>query len=244
MLIIARSILFTGLFHLNLAAHVIAALPTLALPRRRVMAIAKSWSRANAWLLRVVCDIRVEWAGLDGIPPGRLIVAPKHQSTWELFALIGVFADPAFIIKREVLQIPLLGWCMRKAGMVPVGRGDRSADRAALTERARHELDGGRQLIVFPEGGRRLPGAEPAYGDLIAQLYDETAAPCLPVALNSGLVWRLRSLVRRPGTIRVEFLQAIPPGLSRRALRERLQGEIEAATARLMTGFDPQPPES
>ncbi|HLN10000.1 MAG TPA: lysophospholipid acyltransferase family protein, partial [Xanthobacteraceae bacterium] len=212
MLIIARSILFAGLFHLNLAAHVIAALPTLAMPRRAVMTIAKSWSRTTAWLLRVVCDIKVEWAGLERIPPGRLIVASKHQSTWEIFALIGAFDDPAFIIKGEAMQIPLLGWCMRKAGMVAIGRG-RAADRAALTERARRELDRGRQLIVFPEGARRLPGAEPVYGDVVARLYSETGAPCLPVALSSGLLWRLRSLARRPGTIRVEFLDVIPPGL-------------------------------
>lgn len=241
--IIARSLLFAGLFHLNLAAHLIAALPTLAMPRRRIMAIAKSWSRANAWLLRVVCGITVEWAGLDRIPAGRLIVASKHQSTWEIVALIGAFDDPVFVIKREAMQIPLLGWCLHKAGMIPVGRGGRPAD-AALIERARRELDRGRQLIVFPEGARRRPGAEPVYGDFVARLYAETGAPCLPVASTSGLVWRLRSLMRRPGTIRVELLDAIPPGLSGPTLRERLQGEIEAATARLMGGRDADAPES
>jgi 1-acyl-sn-glycerol-3-phosphate acyltransferase len=241
-LIIARSILFAGLFHLNLAVHLIAALPTLAMRRRHLLTIAKSWSRANAWLLRAVCDIKVEWAGLDGIPPGPLIVASKHQSTWEIFALLGVFADPAFIIKREAMQIPLLGWCMRKAGMIAVGRGDRSAQRTATTERARHELGRGRQLIIFPEGTRRRPGAEPVYRDVVAHLYAETGTPCLPVALNSGLVWRLRSLVRRPGTIRVEFLGVIAPGLSGQVLLERLQSEIETATARLIAGRDQEEP--
>lgn len=243
MLIIARSLLFAGLFHLNLAAHLIAALPTLAMPRRRIMAIAKSWSRASAWLLRVVCGITVEWAGLDRVPAGRLIVASKHQSTWEIFALIGAFDDPAFIIKREAMQIPLLGWCLRKAGMVVVDRGGRPA-AAALTEQARHELDRGRQLIVFPEGARRRPGAEPVYGDGVARLYAETGAPCLPVASSSGMVWPLRSLVRRPGTIRVELLDVIPPGLAGQTLLERLEGEIEAATARLTGGRAADTPES
>lgn len=237
MLIIARSILFSGLFYVNLAVHLILALPTLALPRRHVMRIAKSWSRVNAWLLHAVCDIRVEWTGLDAIPPGRLIVASKLQSTWELFALIGVFADPAFMIKREAFDIPLLGWCMRKAGMIAVGRGD-----AATAERARNELDRGRQLIVFPEATRRLPGAEPVYRDAIARLYAESGAPCLPVAHNSGVVWPLRSLVRRPGTIRVEFLDVIPPGLPGRVLLERLQSGIETASARLIAGRGPEVP--
>lgn len=244
MLTITRSLLFIGLYHLNLTLHLLAALSTLAMRRGAVMTIAKSWSRANAWLLRGVCDIKIEWVGLDRIPPGPLIVASKHQSTWEIFALLGVLADPTFIIKREVMQIPLLGWCMRKAGMIPVDRGDRSAERATSSERARHELDRGRQLVVFPEGTRRLPGAEPVYRDVIAHLYVETGVPCLPVALNSGLVWRLRSFVRRPGTIRVEFLDVIAPGLSGPVLLERLQGEIEAATARLIAGRDPEPSDS
>jgi len=236
--VIARSILFAGLSQLNLAVHMIAAVPTLAMPRRHVLRIARSWSRVNAWLLRAICSITVEWAGRERIPRGRLIVACKHQSAWELFALIGVFADPAFIIKREALGIPLLGWCMRKAAMVPTGRSDGSAERAALTERARRELVRGRQLIVFPEGARRLPDAEPAYGDVVAQLYADTGTPCLPVALNSGLVWRLRSLMRYPGVIRVEFLEVIPTGLSAPALRDKLQREIEVATARLSAGGD------
>jgi 1-acyl-sn-glycerol-3-phosphate acyltransferase len=237
-LVIARSILFTGLFHLNLAVHLVAALPALALPRRHVMRIAKSWSGVNVWLLRVVCDIKVEWAGLRDIPAGRLIVASKHQSTWEIFALVGVFADPAYFIKREAMQIPLLGWCLDKAGMIPVDRGVRSQVRAAATGWAGRELERGRQLIVFPEGGRRRPGAEPAYREFIAHLYAETGTPCLPVALNSGLVWRARSFVRRPGTIRVEFRNVIPPGLSPQVLMERLEREIETATARLIAGCD------
>jgi 1-acyl-sn-glycerol-3-phosphate acyltransferase len=243
MLVIARSIVFAGLFHLNLVVHLLAALPALAMPRRHVTRLAKSWSGVNVWLLRVVCDVRVEWAGRRGIPSGRLIVASKHQSTWEIFALVGVFADPVFFIKREVTQIPLFGWCLRKAGMIPVDRGVRSAQRAAATARARRALNGGRQLIVFPEGARRRPGAEPVYRDFIAHLYAETGAPCLPVALNSGLMWRARSLVRRPGTIQVEFGSVIPPGLSAQALMERLESEIETATARLIAGRENETPE-
>jgi 1-acyl-sn-glycerol-3-phosphate acyltransferase len=232
--LLVRSILFIGLFHFNLAGHLIIALPALAMQRRAIMAVARSFSRTSLWLLRVVCGVKVEWVGLERVPPGRLIVAAKHQSTWDLVALIGAFPDPTLLIKREAMGVALLGWCMRKAGMIPVGRGRQPAEHAALTGRVRKALDGGRQVIVFPEGARRLPHAEPAYRDFVAHLCAETGAPCLPVALNSGLVWRPRSFLRRPGTIRVEFLDVIPPGLTAQQLLERLQREIESATARLI----------
>jgi 1-acyl-sn-glycerol-3-phosphate acyltransferase len=103
-----------------------------------------------------------------------------------------------------------------------------------MTKRARAEIRGGRQLIIFPEGTRRPPGAEPRYKFGVAQLYAEIGVPCVPVALNSGLFWPRRAFRRLPGTIVVEFLDPIPPGLDKSAFFERLQHEIETATARLL----------
>lgn len=234
MLTLIRSILFNILFYLNLLLYLVAALPTLFLPYRAVIAVAKSWGRTNLWLLRTICSIDVAWVGLEKIPPGPLIVAAKHQSTWETFALLTLFDDPIFIIKRELMWIPIFGWCMWKGRMIPVDRGARAQALAGMTERARIELACNRQLIIFPEGTRRPPGAEPAYKFGVAHLYGETGTPCLPIALNSGLVWRRRSFLRHPGTVRVEILDPIPPGLGRAEFFERLKGDIEAATARLI----------
>ncbi|RAI38446.1 lysophospholipid acyltransferase family protein [Rhodoplanes roseus] len=233
-MIVVRSALFTVVFYVTTVAYLIAALPTLALPHRTMGMMAKAWARTSVWLLRVICDVSVEWRGLDKMPRGALLVAAKHQSAWETFALLPLFADPSFIIKRELTWIPLYGWYTRKAGMIPV---DRTAGRAALikmTRAARRLLDQGRQILIFPEGTRSAPGAPPDYKPGIALLYADLGVPCLPIALNSGLHWPRRSFLRPPGTILVEILDPIPPGLARRAFMARLQDTIESATARLV----------
>jgi 1-acyl-sn-glycerol-3-phosphate acyltransferase len=232
--ILVRSVLFNILFYLNLLFYLAIAFAAMLLPRRAIIAVAKSWGRANLRLLRAVCGIDVVWDGIEKIPPGPLIVAAKHQSMWETFALLTLFDDPTFIIKRELMWIPVFGWCMWRGGMIPVDRGARSQALAGMTERARIELARNRQLIIFPEGTRRAPGAEPAYKFGVAHLYGETLTPCLPIALNSGLVWRRRSFLRYPGTVRVEILDPIAPGLGRAEFFERLKRDIETATARLI----------
>lgn len=229
-----RSIVFNILFYLNLLLHFIAAIPTLVLPRRAIVEVVKFWARTNLWLLRGVCGIKAEFRGLAKIPRGPYLVASKHQSLWETFALTLLFRDPAFILKRELMWIPFFGWYCWKAGMIPVNRGKRSLALSDMTARARKELAADRQILIFPEGTRRSPGAEPSYKYGIVHLYAETGVACLPLALNSGLFWPRRSFRRYPGTVVVEVLDPIAPGLDKHAFSACLQTAIETATARLV----------
>ena len=233
-MITIRSILFNVLFYLNLVILLVAAIPTLVLPRRAILGMAKLWGRTTLWLLRVVCGIDVEWRGLEKIPPGGIVIAAKHQSIWETFALITLFSDPTFVIKRELMWIPFFGWYAWHGGMIPVDRGAGRAALSGMTEHARKALAEGRQIIIFPEGTRRAAGADPKYKFGVAHLYAEAGAPCVPIALNSGLFWPRRRFLRFPGTVRVEILDPIPPGADRNTFFTRLQDEIEAATARLI----------
>jgi 1-acyl-sn-glycerol-3-phosphate acyltransferase len=232
--VIVRSVIFNVLFYLNLLLHFVAAIPTLVLPRRAIIAVAQFWARTNLWLLRVICGIKFECRGIEKMTKGPLLVASKHQSLWETFALLPLFDDPAFILKRELLWIPFFGWYAWKGGMIPVNRGKRSQALADMTVRGREELARGRQIVIFPEGTRRAPGAEPNYKYGIVHLYAETATTCLPIALNSGLFWPRRSFLRYPGTIVVEVLDPIAPGLDKKAFAEQLAQEIETATTRLV----------
>ena len=232
--VIIRSVLFNVLFYLNMIALMCLALPTLLMPRRALLKVVRFWARSNHWLLRIVCGITVELRGLEKIPPGALLVASKHQSLWETFALVPLFADPAFILKRELMWLPFFGWLARKAQMIPVDRGARSQALAAISARARIELARNRQIVIFPEGTRRPPGAEPKYKYGVVRLYAESGVACLPIALNSGLFWPRRSIRRYPGTIVAEFLDPIAPGLDKQVFFERLQQAIETATARLI----------
>jgi 1-acyl-sn-glycerol-3-phosphate acyltransferase len=232
--IIVRSILFNLSFYLVLFIYLIVALPTLLMPRRVLVALVKSWARMNFWLLRVICKMRMEVIGREKIGHGPLLVASKHQSMWETFALMAVFDDPAYILKRELMWIPFFGWCAWKTRMIPVDRGARSQALAGMTRRARAEVERGRQLIIFPEGTRRAPGAEPKNKFGVVHLYAEIGVPCLPVALNSGLYWPRRSFRRYPGTLKVEILDPIAPGMDKQDFFARLQADIENATARLV----------
>jgi 1-acyl-sn-glycerol-3-phosphate acyltransferase len=232
--IVLRSILFNALFYLVLLAYLIVAMPTLVMPRRAILRLAQHWGGVTLALLRIVCGITVEWRGLEKIPRGAALVASKHQSVWETFALLTVFPEPTFILKRELLWIPLYGWCANRAGMIPVDRGGGKAVLVEMSARAREALLAGRQIVVFPEGTRRAPGAEPKYKFGIAHLYAEGVAPCVPVALNSGLFWPRRKFLRYPGTITVEVLDPIAPGLEMDVFFARLQRDIETACSRLV----------
>ena len=234
MIILLRSLAFNALFYLNTLLFLIAALPTFFMPYRAIVEVAKSWGRVNLVLLRVVAGIKCEIRGLEKLPPGPLIVASKHQSAWETFALLPLLDNPVFILKRELQWIPVFGWLTIKGRMVPVDRGGGSQALAAMIERARAELADNRQLIIFPEGTRRPAGAEPRYKIGVAHLYMAEGVPCVPIALNSGLFWPRRSLRRFPGTVIAEILDPIAPGLDKDAFFARLQNDIEAATARLI----------
>jgi 1-acyl-sn-glycerol-3-phosphate acyltransferase len=232
--IILRSLVFNALFYVNTALWLIAALPTFFMPYRAIIEVAKAWGRFNRALTRMVAGIDYEIRGAEKIPRGPVIVAAKHQSAWETFALLSLFDNPTFIIKRELQWIPIFGWFTIKGRMVPVQRGAGSQTLTNMIERARIELSRGRQLVIFPEGTRRAPGAEPRYKYGVAQLYAAEGVPCIPIALNSGLFWPRRSLRRNPGTVLVEVLDPILPGLDKDAFLERLKNEIETATARLI----------
>lgn len=234
MLILLRSIAFNVAFYLNTAFWLVVALPTFLMPFWGIVEIARLWGKTNLVLLRVICGMKVEIRGREKIPRGPLLVASKHQSAWETFTLVTLFPNPVFILKRELQWIPLFGWFTIKGRMVPVDRGGGAAALRAMTARARHEIMQSRQLIIFPEGTRRAAGAEPRYKYGVAHVYKGAGVPCLPIALNSGLFWPRRTFLRFPGTVIVEILDPIPPGLDGDIFFGRLQSDIETATARLI----------
>jgi 1-acyl-sn-glycerol-3-phosphate acyltransferase len=197
------------------------------------MAGLKAWARASLFWLRLICGIRMEVRGRENLPKGAILLAGKHQSTWETFALIPLLDDPAMVLKRELTFIPLFGWFALKFRMIGVDRGAGATALKKLIARARGAADMGRQIVIFPEGTRRAPGAPPDYKPGAAALYGALNVPCVPFALNSGHYWPRRTFTKTPGTIVVEFLPAIPPGLARRDFSAKLESAIEGGTARL-----------
>ncbi|MGO4389377.1 lysophospholipid acyltransferase family protein [Microvirga sp. 2YAF29] len=229
-----RSLIFNVAFYANLILWLILLIPAVLLPRRVFLRWVQTWARTSLWLLKVLAGTKVEIVGAEKIPEGGALVASKHQSLWETFALLTMFGDPTFILKRELMWIPFFGWYLRKARCVPVNRKAGSQALVRMTAQAKDEARHGRQIIIFPEGTRRAPGAPPAYKYGVAHLYQNLGFPCIPVALNSGLYWPRRQFIRRPGTIRVEILDTIPPGMSREEFFKLLQERVEGASDRLL----------
>jgi 1-acyl-sn-glycerol-3-phosphate acyltransferase len=229
-----RSLLFVAVFYINSAVILVFGSPLLLGPRSWAMAGLKFHAVTSIWWMRVIVGTKLEVRGRENLPQGPALIASKHQSAWDTFGLIPLTRDPAMVMKQELLSIPLYGWFSRKFEMIPIQRELGPAALRRMAQEAASRAAQGRDIIIFPEGTRRAPGAPPAYKPGIALLYDKLNIPCVPVALNSGLFWPRRSLTRRPGTIIVEFLPAIPPGVPRKEFVERLQQAVETATAQLV----------
>lgn len=229
-----RSMGFAVFFYLVTALFLVLGSPLLLGPRRWAMAGLDLHGRTCIWLLRVVAGTRMEVRGRQHLPRGACLVAAKHQSAWDTFALIPLFHDPAVVLKAELTAIPLYGWFCRKFEHIVVSRERAAVALKSMLATSRQRAEEGREILIFPEGTRSPPGAPPDYKPGIVALYETLGLPCIPLALNSGLYWPRRSLMRYPGTIVVEFLEPIPPGLDRRAFRSTLENRIETASARLL----------
>lgn len=229
-----RSIVFGVLFYVTTALFVVLGTPLLFGPRRWAMAALRLHARTELWLLKHIVGLDYEVRGLDKLPKGPCLIASKHQSAWETFALIPLFRDPTLLMKRELFWIPFHGWFSYKFDMIPVDRDAGPKALRRMLRAAEKRIANGREIIIFPEGTRRPPGAPPDYKTGIVLLYNALNVPCVPVALNSGYFWPRRSWWRRPGTIVVEILDPIPPALPKAEFLDRLQSAIETASSRLL----------
>lgn len=235
-----RSALFNIVFYVNLIVFLVIGSPVFLMPRKVAVRALQFWAASSLWWLKVICGTRMEVRGLQHLPKGPLLVAGKHQSFWETFAILPLLDDPCMVLKKELSFIPLFGWYIPKFRMIAVARDAGAKAMRKLLADGKREMAEGRQIVIMPEGTRVAPGAAPDYKPGAAALYGALAVPCVPFALNSGLFWPRRKFLRLPGTIVLEFLPAIPPGLPRKEFQERLQASIETATNRLLAASDRQ----
>jgi 1-acyl-sn-glycerol-3-phosphate acyltransferase len=233
-MLFVRSLVFQIAFFVNVAVLMLIWLPGLLMRRQASMELGRTWGRTSLWLLDKICSVKIEYRGVENIPSGPVIVACKHQSIWETFVLPIKFPDFSFILKHELIWLPFFGWYLLAAEQIAIDRAKGGKLLPQIIQKVKNLFAQGRQLFIFPEGTRRPIGAPPEYKFGVAHIYRETGAPCLPVALNSGLFWARRSILVRPGTIVMEFLPIIPPGLEPREFFTKLQDTMETATERLI----------
>lgn len=225
--IAVRSSIFNIVFYVNLILLMVIGLPSVLMGRGPATFMARAWARTSLWWLRLICGTKVEFRGLERIPPGGLVVAPKHQSILETFALVLAVDNFSYVHKRELTWIPLFGWYLGAVEQISINRSSGSTALTQVTNGVAEFLNLGRRILIFPEGTRRPVGAPPAYKYGVTHLYTTLDARVTPVALNTGLFWPRRSFLRNPGTAIIEFLPVIEPGLSKEEFSRRLEDVVE-----------------
>lgn len=228
-----RALLFSVAFTATTIAMSLFIIPGLLLPYRFVLAYKQLWLRVVLWQIRIVIGIDFEERGRENIPAGPVVFAAKHQSAWDTLGPSYVHPEMVFVLKRELTWVPVWGWYLVRMGMIPIDRAKGIAALKNLVARARVAIARGRSVLIFPQGTRTPPGVERPYLPGTAALYTGVEVPVVPVALNSGLFWPRRKLGKWPGTITLEYLEPIEPGLDRRTFIRTLAERIEPATARL-----------
>ena len=229
-----RSALFNAAFYIWTVGMVILFLPALLLPWQVTVWGQRRWARGVNGLMRVLAGIDVEIRGRENLPAGGCIVASKHQSAWDTIIFSILLWDHSFVLKQELLRIPLFGLYLSRAGLIPVDRQGGSKALRKMVSTARQVAAAGRPIVIFPEGTRVAPDQKLPYHPGVAALYSQLNIPVVPVALNSGLFWRRNSFWKLPGTITLEFLAPIPPGLPRREFLQQLESAIEGRSRALI----------
>jgi 1-acyl-sn-glycerol-3-phosphate acyltransferase len=228
-----RSFVFAVLFYALFSVSApFAALLSIVLPRS-LPGFARAWSRAWLSIYAAVCGVSYEVRGREHLPKGGCVLAMKHQSVWDTCALFAIFDRPVYVFKNELRWIPFFGWSLLRLGCVPVKRGKGKLALDDMVAGTRIALAENKQVVIFPEGTRTMIGQPPKYKTGISYLYEQLGVACVPVALNSGLLWPRRSFLRPPGRIVVEILPAILPGMPRKEMLDHLVEVIESASNRL-----------
>jgi 1-acyl-sn-glycerol-3-phosphate acyltransferase len=228
-----RPVLFQFYFAIVTVVMCGAWLPSLLGPTSWVQTGIGLWGKAILWGLKVICGLTWQVHGREHIKTSPALYAGKHQSMWDTIVIPVLLDRPALVLKRQLLSIPFYGWYAQKAGMVAIDREGHASALKKMVAEAKDCLTGGRPIVIYPEGTRKKPHAVPDDTPGVAALYGQLDVPCVPFALNSGVMWQ--GWRRRPGVITISFLEAIPPGLKRKPFMERLETLIETETNRLVT---------
>jgi len=230
---VLRSFIFNLAFYGYGTINAILMLGTLLLPRSYTVGGLRHWAESIFWSLEKFVGLRYEIRGAENLPDGPAIFASKHQSAWDTGFFFLISGDPAYVLKKELLKIPLFGWYIARVGMIAVDRKAGASAMKKLVKDSANAVKQGRNVIIFPEGTRTEPGEHTIYHPGVAAIDKAVDAPVIPVALNSGLFWGPKRFIKRPGVVTVEFLPALPKGLRSRDLMQQLEEAIETASNRL-----------
>jgi 1-acyl-sn-glycerol-3-phosphate acyltransferase len=231
---IVRSLIYTA--YMMVSALIFGGIMSLVFfaPYRTQFAIARTWARQVFWVLDKVCGLTFTVEGRERIPAGNHIVMANHTSAWETIAQFMIFPPQVWVLKRELLWIPLIGWGLKLLRPISINRnaGHRAVNQ--VLEQGKARLADGLWIIIFPEGTRVVAGESRRYGVSGALLATETGKFAVPLSHNASDFWVRRGILKKPGTIRVIIGEPIPSaGKDPRQLNDEVRQAIEAGLAKI-----------
>ena len=234
-----RSLLFIVQMYFMMFVIGLFYLPYAVISRKGARSCCKAYSRWVFWTMGWMVGIRAEIRG--EVPTGEVLVAAKHQSFLDILMIFAALPSAKFIMKREILWMPVIGFYAKRLDCVAVDRGKRGTAIRQMVDDVYAVQTNAGQLIIYSQGTRVNPGEKKPYKVGTAVLYEQFGQPCVPVAINVGVLWPRRSILRKPGTAIVEFMPAIMPGFERTIFLSKLEKIVEARSNALMReeGFDP-----
>ena len=210
-----RTLLFLLFFFLGISIISIVFLPSLVMPTKIVLLGGKMMGRWSAACLQIFLQTKIIVKGRENIIKNeKFFIACSHQSMFETFYLQTIFNAPIFILKQELIKIPIFGWYLKKIGSISINRNKVSKDNLGLIDKIKNSMNNSqRPLIIFPQGTRVLPDEKPPFKKGVGRIYDELKNNCQPVAINSGNVWPKNGRMYSNKTITISILPSIKPGM-------------------------------
>lgn len=233
-MIFARSLIFNLCFFAWAGIASIIFAPLFMISPQASLLAARPWASGALWLARVILGITHEVRGAQYISTAPVIYASKHQSAWDTAIFLVLLNQPAYVLKRELLSMPLWGWYLWRMQMIAIDRSAGASSIKHMLKTAKERLSQGRSIVIYPEGTRTRPGAAPHYHPGVVALYSFLKTPVVPVALNSGYFWGKNAFLKRPGKIIIEFLPPMAPGMEKETFTQTLQNTIESASYKLL----------
>ena len=220
-----KSLVFNIFLYFGIVFVFIMAIPTLFLPNKFTLYCGKFLAHYIIFILKLILNCKVIYHGLENLKKvEKFFVASAHQSMFETFALQTVISGPVFILKKELMQIPFFGWCLKKIGAVAIVRDTATKENLNFFDKILDKINKGkRPLLIFPQGTRVPYKDRPDFKKGVARIYEALKLPCVPVALNTGKVWPKNSFNKYPGKITISFLNPIEPGLNKEEFLKKLQ---------------------
>ncbi len=223
-----KSLIFNILFYSGLVIIFIMAIPTLFLPSKCTLFFGRVSAKYMVIMMRLVLNTKVLFRGIENLKKvERFFVASAHQSMFETFVLQIPLNGPIFILKKELLRIPLFGWYLKKIGAIEIIRETTTKENLNFFDKVKNKINNeNRPLLIFPQGTRVKPSEEIPFKKGVGRIYDQLNLPCIPVALDSGKVWPKNSFIKYPGNINISFLEPVMPGKDKDEFIKEIENKI------------------